>query len=421
MLDLTNGAGIMPNLRVAPVYQMLTLNDLQGTGGNIYMDMDLANNTGDQIIVNSTNHGTGTYAVYVNDQSIVSDTELTGRLLLIDDQSGRLNFEGITANNGGLWDATPVLNKETNQWYLSRIVKTANNDTKVLLFDAENSYAMWRNTADSLRSRLGELHGSAEHDNGIWARTQTGRFSGSGYEGRYNLYQLGYDKIFADKSVYGAAIDYGDGTGSYAYGSGKDKLTALSLYGVWQGNRGTYTNVTARYGSFTTDLKSYGGYPDKADYKHHVYSISVEYGQRFDYHQGLFFEPQAQFTMGRINSISYTTDRGANGYIEGMNSAIGRIGFVLGQKIKNDSDIYLKADLLHEFAGERDLQLTSDAGGTNDILTKHNDYGDTWFELGLGGNVRISKTGNFYGEVTRGFSGDINKKWSVNAGLRFTF
>jgi outer membrane autotransporter protein len=421
VLDLTNGAGIMPNLRVAPVYQMLTLNDLQGTGGNIYMDTDLANNTGDQIIVNSTNNGTGTYAVYVNDQSIVSDTELTGRLLLIDDQSGRLNFEGITANNGGLWDATPVLNKETNQWYLSRIVKTANNDTKVLLFDAENSYAMWRNTADSLRSRLGELHGSAEHDNGIWARTQTGRFSGSGYEGRYNLYQLGYDKIFADKSVYGAAIDYGDGTGSYAYGSGKDKLTALSLYGVWQGNRGTYTNVTARYGSFKTDLKSYGGYPDKADYKHHVYSISVEYGQRFDYHQGLFFEPQAQFTMGRINSISYTTDRGANGYIEGMNSAIGRIGFVLGQKVKNDSDIYIKADLLHEFAGERDLQLTSDAGGTNDILREHSDYGDTWFELGLGGNVRISKTGNFYGEVTRGFGGDINKKWSVNAGLRFTF
>ena len=421
VLDLTNGAGIMPNLRVAPVYQMLTLNDLQGTGGNIYMDTDLANNTGDQIIVNISNSGTGTYAVYVNDQSIVSDTELTGRLLLIDDQSGRLNFEGITANNGGLWDATPVLNKETNQWYLSRIVKTANNDTKVLLFDAENSYAMWRNTADSLRSRLGELHGSAEHDNGIWARTQTGRFSGSGYEGRYNLYQLGYDKIFADKSVYGAAIDYGDGTGSYAYGSGKDKLTALSLYGVWQGNRGTYTNVTARYGSFTTDLKSYGGYPDKADYKHHVYSISVEYGQRFDYHQGLFFEPQAQFTMGRINSISYTTDRGANGYIEGMNSAIGRIGFVLGQKVKNDSDIYIKADLLHEFAGERDLQLTSDAGGTNDILREHSDYGDTWFELGLGGNVRISKTGNFYGEVTRGFGGDINKKWSVNAGLRFTF
>ena len=114
-------------------------------------------------------------------------------------------------------------------------------------------------------------------------------------------------------------------------------------------------------------------------------------------------------------------DRGANGYIEGMNSAIGRIGFVMGQKITGDSDIYLKADLLHEFAGERDLQLTSDAGGTNDILTKHNDYGDTWFELGLGANIKVSKTASVYGEIERGFGGDINKKWSVNGGVRFTF
>lgn len=134
--------------------------------------LNIGNNIGSVTVSGGNVSVVSTYAVYVNDQSIVSDTELTGRLLLIDDQSGRLNFEGITANNGGLWDATPVLNKETNQWYLSRIVKTANNDTKVLLFDAENSYAMWRNTADSLRSRLGELHGSAEHDNGIWARTQ---------------------------------------------------------------------------------------------------------------------------------------------------------------------------------------------------------------------------------------------------------
>ncbi len=129
--------------------------------------LNIGNNIGSVTVSGGNVSVVSTYAVYVNDQSIVSDTELTGRLLLIDDQSGRLNFEGITANNGGLWDATPVLNKETNQWYLSRIVKTANNDTKVLLFDAENSYAMWRNTADSLRSRLGELHGSAEHDKGF--------------------------------------------------------------------------------------------------------------------------------------------------------------------------------------------------------------------------------------------------------------
>ncbi|WP_455656844.1 autotransporter outer membrane beta-barrel domain-containing protein [Phascolarctobacterium sp.] len=421
VLDLTDGAGLKRNLRAVPVYQKLTMSDLQGTGGSIYLDTDLANNDGDKITVNNSNTGTGTYGVYVTDQSIVTDAELTGHLLLVDDQSKKLKFKGMTVNNGGLWDATPILNEETNQWYLTKIIKTANNDTQVLLAGVDNGYALWRSTNDSLRSRLGALGNGSERADGVWARTQAGRFSGFGYEGRYNLYQLGYDQKADVRSTYGLAVDYGDGTGDYTKGSGKDKLTAFSLYGVWQGAKGTYTNVTARAGIFDTDLKSHGDYPDKASYKEHAYSISVEYGQRFDYQQGLFFEPQAQFTLGRLSGINYTTDRGANGHIEGMNSAIGRIGFVLGEKIKNGSDIYLKADLLHEFAGKRDLQLTSDAGGTNDILSKHNDYGDTWFELGLGANIKLSKSSNFYGEIERGFGGDINKKWSVNAGLRFTF
>ncbi|MCD8359783.1 MAG: hypothetical protein LUC29_02855, partial [Acidaminococcaceae bacterium] len=175
ILDLTDGAGLKRNLRAVPVYQKLTMSDLQGTGGSIYLDTDLANNTGDEITVNNSNTGTGTYAVYVNDQSIVSDTELTGRLLLVDDQSRKLKFKGMTANNGGLWNATPILNEETNQWYLTKIVKTTNNDTKVLLFDADNSYAMWRNTNDSLRSRLGALGNGSERADDIWARTQAGR------------------------------------------------------------------------------------------------------------------------------------------------------------------------------------------------------------------------------------------------------
>ena len=355
--------------------------------------------------------------------------EVTGehKQLLITDASGKLTFVGKEFNAGGLWDVDPTLSKgdalglSANDWYLTNMVKTVNNDTSVLLDAADNSYAMWRNTNDSLRSRLGALASGREQADGVWARTQAGRFSGSGYEGRYNLYQLGFEKQFKGGSIYGGAIDYGDGSGSYAPGSSKDNLRSFSLYGIWTTGSGAYTNVTARVGNFSTDLESYGDYPDKASYKQHAYSLSVEYGKRFDFEAGFFVEPQAQFTLGRLAGIDYTTDRGVNGRIDGMNSAIGRIGFVMGQKIENGSDIYLKADLLHEFAGERDLQLTSDAGGTNDILTKHNDYGDTWFELGLGGNVRISRTGNFYGEVTRGFGGDINKKWSVNAGLRFTF
>ena len=413
-----------------PAYETLTIDKLSGSDNTFIMDTDLGSDNdsnSDKLIIKDAD--VGTHYVQIRDLSKLNGIQVTGahQQLLITDDSGNLTFEGKGFNAGGLWDIDPTLAKgdtlgqSANNWYLTKVAKTANNDTRVLLEAANNSYALWRNTNDSLRSRLGALGNGSEHADGIWARTQAGRFSGDNYEGRYNLYQFGYDKADNAKSIYGLAVDYGDGTGSYSPGSGKDKLKSFSLYGVWTADNGSYTNVTARYGIVATDLDSYGDYPDKAEYKQHACSVSVEYGKRFELERGLFIEPNAQFTLGRLGSIDYTTDRGVNGRIDGMNSAIGRIGFVMGQKIENGSDIYLKADLLHEFAGERNLQLTSDAGGTNDILTKHNDYGDTWFELGLGGNVRISRTGNFYGEVTRGFGGDINKKWSVNAGLRFTF
>ena len=414
----------------APTYESLSINKLTGDGTTFIMDTDLAsdnNANSDKITI--TTADAGTHYVQIKDLSSLNGSTVTGahQQLLITDTSGKLTFEGKEFNAGGLWDVEPTLAKGdtlgllANDWYLTKIAKTVNNDTAVLLDAADNSYALWRNTNDSLRSRLGALASGSAQADGIWARTQAGRFGGAGYEGRYNMYQLGYDKDDNAKSIYGMAVDYGDGTGSYTDGSGKNKLKTFNLYSVWTGDNGAYTNVTARAGNFSTDLESYGDYPDKASYKQHAYSVSVEYGKRFDLERGLYIEPNAQFTLGRLGSIDYTTDRGVNGRIDGMNSALGRIGFVMGQKIENGSDIYLKADLLHEFAGERDLQLTSDLGGTHDVLTKHNDYGDTWFELGLGGNVRISKTGDFYGEVTRGFGGDINKKWSVNAGLRFTF
>ena len=429
-IDMTDHSFGRNRAFIPPAYETLTIDKLSGSGNTFIMDTDLGSDNdsnSDKLIIKDAD--VGIHYVQIRDLSKLNGIQVTGehKQLLITDNSGKLTFEGKGFNAGGLWDIDPTLAKgdtlgqSANNWYLTKVAKTANNDTRVLLEAANNSYALWRNTNDSLHSRLGALGNGSEHADGIWARTQAGRFSGDNYEGRYNLYQFGYDKADNAKSIYGLAVDYGDGTGSYSPGSGKDKLKSFSLYSVWTADNGSYTNVTARYGIVSTDLESYGDYPDKAEYKQHACSVSVEYGKRFDLERGLFIEPNAQFTLGRLGSIDYTTDRGANGRIEGMNSALGRIGFVMGQKIENGSDIYLKADLLHEFAGERDLVLTSDAGGTNDILTKHNDYGDTWFELGLGGNVRISKTGNFYGEVTRGFSGDINKKWSVNAGLRFTF
>ena len=414
----------------------LNIGEYAGDGGNFILDTDLASETdGDKVSI--TNSAAGTTYVQVKDISLKNGQMVTGNknLLIVTDASENATFVGKSLNAGGLWDVTPTIENglavtdadgnvigTADQWYLTKIAKAVNNDTGVLLDAADNSYALWRNTNDSLRERLGELRyrSNKTDGDGIWARYKGGKFSGSNFDSSYNMYQLGYDKADNTKSTYGFAIDSGTGHANYAAGGGKDKLMALSLYGTWTGDKGNYTDVVARVGQFDTDVDSYGDFPDKASYKNRAYSLSVEYGKTFELskERGTFIEPQAQLIMGRLGSSSYTTDRGTAVAVEGMNSAIVRLGVVAGKKINDGSDIYFKASALHEFAGERDISMRAANG---EVLAGSNDYGDTWFELGFGGNVKLGRASHLYGDIERSFGADIQKKWQVNAGVRFEF
>ena len=412
----------------------LAITDYSGTGGNFIMDTDLAAETGDK--VNITSSAAGTTYVQVKDASLVNGHTVTGakNLLLITDASQNVNFVGKNLNAGGLWDVTPTLENGENvtltdgsqgtkdQWYLTKIAKAVNNDSQVLLDAVDSSYALWRNTNDSLRKRFGELrlHTNETDDDGIWARYSGGKFGSGNFDGSFNMYQLGYDKAANAKSIYGFAVENGSGHTSYSYGSGKDKLFAGSIYGTWHGDNSSYTDVVARFGQFDTDIRSYGDYPDKAKAKSHAYSLSVEYGKTIELNkaQGTFIEPQAQLIVGRLGSSSYTTDRGNNVYMGGVNSCIGRLGVVAGKKDASGNDVYLKVNMLHEFGGNRDVRMLA---GNGETLSESQDYGDTWFELGLGGNIKLGNSSHLYGDIERSFGADIQKKWQVNAGVRFEF
>lgn len=424
-IDMTHGA------------DTLTVSDYSGEDGNFIMDTDLNSQlNGDKITIVSA--ATGTTYVQVKDASLVNGVEVIGNknLLLITDASENVKFAGKNLNAGGLWDVTPTIKNgleavdaagnsvgSANEWYLTKLEKVINNDTETLLDAADSSYALWRNTNDSLRQRLGDLRyrNDKTDGDGIWARYTGGRFGSGDFAGRYNMYQLGYDKADNAKSTYGFAIDSGTGRSDYSFGSGKDKLWAGSLYGTWYGEGGSYTDVVARVGQFDTDIKSYGDYPDKANAKSHAYSLSVEYGKTIELNKqaGTFIEPQVQFIAGSLGSSSYTTDRGNNVYLGGINSYIGRIGFIAGQKTPDGNDVYFKANVLKEFGGSnRDIHMLAANGET---LSTSKDYADTWFELGLGANIKLGKTSHFYGDIERSFGADIQKKWQVNAGVRFEF
>ena len=424
-IDMTHGA------------DTLTVSDYSGEDGNFIMDTDLNSQlNGDKITIVSA--ATGTTYVQVKDASLVNGVEVIGNknLLLITDASENAKFAGKNLNAGGLWDVTPTIKNgleavdaagnsvgSADEWYLTKLEKVINNDTETLLDAADSSYALWRNTNDSLRQRLGDLRyrNDKTDGDGIWARYTGGRFGSGDFAGRYNMYQLGYDKADNAKSTYGFAIDSGTGRSDYSFGSGKDKLWAGSLYGTWYGEGGSYTDVVARVGQFDTDIKSYGDYPDKANAKSHAYSLSVEYGKTIELNKqaGTFIEPQVQFIAGSLGSSSYTTDRGNNVYLGGINSYIGRIGFIAGQKTPDGNDVYFKANVLKEFGGSnRDIHMLAANGET---LSTSKDYADTWFELGLGANIKLGKTSHFYGYIERSFGADIQKKWQVNAGVRFEF
>ena len=413
----------------------LTIENLDKAGGTFIMDTDLNNEEGDKITIKEAAN-VGTSYIQVNDTSLLNGT-VTDRknLLLVKDNSGKLTFEGKDLNNGGIWTFTPEIENGLNvkdnagnvigskeEWYLTHIDRSVNNDTQVLLDGSDSSYAMWRNTNDTLRKHLGDLHYRTNKKGveGIWAHYTGGKFAGSGFDSSYNMYQLGYDKADNAKSTYGFALESGTGHADYSLGSGKDKLFSGSFYGTWTGDDGSYTDVVAKIGQFDTDIKSYGDYPDKASYKNRAYSVSIEYGKTIELSEksGTFVEPQLQFIAGRLSSSEYTTDRGNNVYVGGLNSYIGRVGFVAGQKTKEGNDVYFKASALHEFGGSRDIHMEAANGET---LSMSKDYSDTWFEVGIGTNIKLSKASYFYGDIERSFGGEIEKKWQINAGVRFEF
>ena len=421
-----NGGTVDLTENASTNYQTLTLENYSGSGGTFKLDADFAAVNGDKVEITSANNAAG--YIQVNganiDESAVSEAN---PLLLVTVSSGNATFTGKSLNGGGLYEYNTEIaeggeiGKTANSYYLTGLTKNVNNDTLALLDGIDNSYAMWRNTNDTLRKRLGEIHTLPSNDDadGVWARYIGGKFDGGSYEGQYNLYQLGYDKNYDAKSIIGFALEKGGGNATYSFGSGEDDLFAGAVYGSWLADDGSYTDVVAKIGRFDTELNSYGDFPDSADYRHNAYSLSVEYGKKITLNKaGLYLEPQAQFIAGRLDSVNYTTDRGTKVSVDGINSYIGRVGVMFGQQLENGSDVYIKANLLHEFGGESSLAMLAANG---DALTMEKDYGDTWYELGIGANIKIGRASYFYGDIERGFGGDIDKKWQINAGLRFEF
>ncbi|WP_391591474.1 autotransporter outer membrane beta-barrel domain-containing protein [Yersinia rohdei] len=142
---------------------------------------------------------------------------------------------------------------------------------------------------------------------------------------------------------------------------------------------------------------------------------SAEYGREFSIGNGNFIEPQGQLVYTHINKANYATSSGLQVNQDNINSVIGRAGHRFEENSNND--IYLKADLLHEFAGDRNVAVR----GKDAVLVNNQDGKDSWITYGIGTNIQLTEDNNsrFYLDLEKSSGGNINTNWQVNAGLRW--
>ncbi|WP_407436593.1 autotransporter outer membrane beta-barrel domain-containing protein [Lelliottia sp.] len=348
-------------------------------------------------------------------------------------------YDKIDINNEYVYDYKPMLRSDIKggdpasqygtNWYLTGIDKKLSAASNTAMANASVNYmtATARLEIDSLNKRLGELRND-QQENGVWMRYKGGEVKsdeGSYFKNRYNFYQLGYDnKVEYESGILtkGFAAHYLNGKSTFDQGSGENKSYGGSIYGSWnRPEKQDYVDWVLKYSHLKSDFdyRNTFGSTGHGSTSHGAWSASAEYGREFSAENGNFIEPQGQLVYTHINNANYTTSSGLKVNQDDVNSVIGRVGVRVGHRFEENSnnDIYLKADFLHEFAGDRNITVR----GKDTVLLDKRDGKDSWINYGIGTNVQLSEDNNsrFYLDLEKSSGGDINTNWQVNAGLRW--
>ena len=280
---------------------------------------------------------------------------------------------------------------------------------------------------DRLNKRLGEArYLNPEEEQGMWVRIRHDRIGKKdAFRSQNTMYEMGYDeKQDCDNGErrVGFAIDYMDGKAEYTgiAGDGDVKRYGLWLYDTWLGDKGHYTDYVAKWGHLENDFDIMArstGEKITGDYSNNVFSVSAEYGKKNDMGNNWYFEPQAQLQLARVTGADYVTTQGTKVSLDGINSLIGRAGFRLGRDLDENSTVYVKADLLHEFFGEQDIAAT-DLTGT---LRETYENKGTWYDVGFGFATALGKNSYAFMDFEKSFGNDNEETYQINVGMQWSF
>lgn len=431
-------------------HHKVKIQKLGGSGGIFKVDLDWETNNGQKVETKNSDYiyiekveGTDSKQIVDFDASKahLENMEINkDRLYFANVADGNTSFttlSSVYSNAGNVFDYTYGTGSEdgandSEDWYIAVSGKSAESNPN---FSAAKG-AMYAGYAlgtelDTLNKRMGEAR-YLEEDDGVWVRY---RHSKTGWDDTYetngDMFQLGFDNEVTEKDgkhYRGVAIDYTDADTNIMgiSGEGEHERYAVSLYDTWLGEKGHYRDLVLRGGRINSDYDVSGafskGYEDiGGDYHQWFGSISAEWGRKNDMGTGWYFEPQVQAQLARVGGASYVSDSGVDVDQDGATSLIGRAGFRIGREYVKDNgkhdNFYIKADLLHEFAGDKSFSLD----GNDGRYDKEYDGQETWCDVGIGADISLGKNSYFWADVERTFGADFDNTWQINGGFRWEF
>lgn len=409
----------------------LFIGTLKGDKSTFNMDIDASTNTNnsDRLYIAGTH--TGSHYIMLNNVNADGNTDGAAGTVLVSVKDEQGNFFANDKEGSLYWNKYTLDMQDsatdgyTKDWYLKKVEFIPSKPTtSVDAVDATQrlAFANWVED-DKFMQRMGDLHYETNNEEGVWMRVKGGKYSGDGFSNRHTMYQLGYDDVVKEneklKRYQGVAFSYNDGKNSFNRGSGKLKAKSIAFYSTDLRKKGHYLdlgfkiyNADSDFTVFDTEGKKITGAFDNTGI-----SLSAKYGRKKYIDEHWSIEPQAQLTLGYLDGARYTTSNGIHVRQSDPNSVLGRIGCNFMYDMDENNTVYLKANWLHQFAGNYGVTLTNG----NDSLRIDNHDHDTWFEYGFGFACMIGKNNHLYADVERSTGGSLRKDWQWNAGMFWTF
>ena len=412
-------------------FKRLSIGTLKGDKSTFNMDIDAGTNTNnsDRLYIAGTH--SGNHYITLNNVNADGNTDGAAGTVLVSVKDEQGNFFANDKEGSLYWNKYTLDMQDsatdgyTKDWYLKKVEFIPSKPTtSVDAVDATQrlAFANWVED-DKFMQRMGDLHYETNNEEGVWMRVKGGKYSGDGFSNRHTMYQLGYDDVVKEneklKRYQGVAFSYNDGKNSFNRGSGKLKAKSIAFYSTDLRKKGHYLdlgfkiyNADSDFTVFDTEGKKITGAFDNTGI-----SLSAKYGRKKYIDEHWSIEPQAQLTLGYLDGARYTTSNGIHVSQSDPNSVLGRIGCNFMYDMDENNTVYLKANWLHQFAGNYGVTLTNG----NDSLRIDNHDHDTWFEYGFGFACMIGKNNHLYADVERSTGGSLRKDWQWNAGMFWTF